>query len=131
MGRKGSKRIIYVDFESIESKSYRTLNSFEREIIDKMIEMNQPTKEKLSTYVEALIDLVKAALKDLSPKQREVINYSFGLDNYPYLTVRQTAETLGLSRQAVNQIKQRALTKLRKNTILNTDALDSIKKTQQ
>jgi RNA polymerase sigma factor (sigma-70 family) len=58
---------------------------------------------------EKLIPLVKAAMKDLEPMEKEVLNYRF----WHNLTLEQTGEKLGLSKQRIRQIEAQALRKLK------------------
>lgn len=57
---------------------------------------------------QKLIPLVKAAMKDLAPDEKEVLNYRF----WHNLTLEQTAEKLGISAARVRQIEAKALRKL-------------------
>ena len=51
-------------------------------------------------------------LPDLTPKQREVLRLRYGLQ----YTIDEIAKAKGISRQAVNQMVNKALYRIRKNT---------------
>ena len=69
------------------------------------------------SYVEAelLRENIKKLLSELAPKEQQVITLRFGLIDGNELTLSQIGERLGLSRERIRQIQQRALTKLRKH----------------
>lgn len=62
-------------------------------------------KESLSTDLDA-------ALKVLSPREREVLKMLFGIGQ-PEMTAEEVANNLDLTRERVRQIKERALRRLR------------------
>ena len=53
------------------------------------------------------------ALDRLNKRERAVLHARFGLDGHGPQTLSQIAHTLGLSRERVRQIQNRALTRLR------------------
>ena len=69
------------------------------------------------SYVEAelLRENIKKLLSELAPKEQQVITLRFGLIDGNELTLSQIGERLGLSRERIRQIQQRALKKLRKH----------------
>ncbi len=68
------------------------------------------------SYVEAelLRENIKKLLSELTPQEQEIITLRFGLIDGNELTLSQIGERLGLSRERIRQIQQRAMTKLRK-----------------
>ena len=68
-----------------------------------------------STVVEEL----GRALGKLSEKEAEVLKHMFGLAEYPQLTLAMTGEVLGVSAERVRQIKNNAIKKLSKNSVVN------------
>jgi RNA polymerase sigma factor (sigma-70 family) len=50
---------------------------------------------------------------ELNEREREVVRLLFGLDDGQHRTLQDTAELLGVCRERVRQIEQRALSKLR------------------
>lgn len=58
---------------------------------------------------------VHRALKELSPKERKIIEERIFSDNPP--TLREIGEKYGVSRERIRQIESQALTKLRQNLV--------------
>jgi len=63
---------------------------------------------------EALLSQIEAALGELAPKEREVMELRFGLGGGEAQTLQQIGARLGLSRERVRQIESRAKEKLRR-----------------
>lgn len=59
---------------------------------------------------------VQQALRELPDKEEFILRMRFGFDGQPPCTLRQIGERMGLSRERVRQIQQKALEKLRQNT---------------
>ncbi len=53
------------------------------------------------------------ALSLLSERERFIIERTFGLNNQPEMTLEEMGESLGLSRERVRQIREKAIRKLR------------------
>jgi len=77
--------------------------------------LQQQREEHYHEQVRALRRLIQANLADLSAKERLVVHLRFGLHQVvpEPLTLKQTGETLGLSKERARQIQNRALAKLR------------------
>jgi RNA polymerase primary sigma factor len=56
---------------------------------------------------------VKAILKTLKPRDREIITMLFGLEGKPQSTLKEVADTVGLTREMVRQIRGKSLEKLK------------------
>ncbi len=64
---------------------------------------------------ESFLSVLAAALSDLPPRERRVLELRFGLYDDQPKTLREIGQILGLSRERVRQIENRALTKLRRS----------------
>jgi len=56
---------------------------------------------------------VRRCIEKLGPRQRAILTHRFGLNDEPPMTLRETGEALGLSRERVRQIEFRALLTLK------------------
>jgi len=127
MGKPTRKRTYYVDFQDLESKNYDIMTSFEKEVVDKMIQMNQPQDLSMTERQEALYDMIDAAMAELTERQRQVIEYAFGLNGREKLSNAQIAVEMDISRQGAFNLKRRALDRLRKSTKLNEKVVKNLK----
>lgn len=75
---------------------------------------DQPVERML---LEGLQRTVERVLQVLEPREREVIVLRFGLDGKPAKTLKRTGEILGITRERVRQIQQRALVRIRSCSI--------------
>ena len=64
---------------------------------------------------DALKQDLRNAMKQLRENEREVLNLRFGLDQEKCLTLKQIGERIGVSRERVRQIQEKALEKLRQS----------------
>lgn len=58
------------------------------------------------------IELLKEYMKVLTPREREIINDRYGLNNQESYTQKSISKKLGISRSYVSRIEKRALTKI-------------------
>lgn len=65
-------------------------------------------------YSEAIENAIEFALLSLSERESQVVNRFFGLDR-EHETMAEIAEDLGLKRERVRQIRNRAIRRLKKN----------------
>ena len=126
MGKR--TKVYSVDFNSLERKAgnYKTLNFFEREIIDRMVSLGNPTAEELSPHQQAALDLVYSAMADLTPRQQDVIRLSFGLGNDGPMTEHQIADQLKISQPGVHKLKIRAIKSIQRKITLNSAVTKTI-----
>jgi RNA polymerase primary sigma factor len=64
---------------------------------------------------DALKKDLRNAMKQLRDNEREVLNLRFGLNQEKCLTLKQIGERIGVSRERVRQIQEKALEKLRQS----------------
>ena len=127
MARKA--KIYSVDFNALERKggSYKTLNPFEREIIDRMVALSNPAAATLSQHQLAALDLVYSAMEELTARQKEVLQMSFGLTDDGPMTEHQIAAQLRISQPSVHLLKTRAIRAIQKKVLLNSAVTKTIK----
>ncbi len=59
----------------------------------------------------------------LTPKEKEIIKYRYGLDDTDEITQKEIAKKLGISRSYVSRIEKRALTKMLKEFLKNNEEI--------
>ena len=57
--------------------------------------------------------LLAEALKNLKPREREILSMRFGLDGYEELTQKETSDKLNISQSYISRLEKRILDKLR------------------
>jgi RNA polymerase primary sigma factor len=72
---------------------------------------------------ESLVSEIKDELTSLGPREKEIIMYYFGLNGKSETSLEDIGDYLGLSKERVRQIRDRAISKLRRN--YNKKALTS------
>ena len=65
------------------------------------------------------IKLLYKYLDVLNPRERDIINSRYGLNNSSSLTQKKISKRLGISRSYVSRIEKRALTKLYREFLKN------------
>ena len=61
----------------------------------------------------ALVETLNHSLEILEPRERQIIRSYFGLGDFTPMTLEQIGEVLGLTRERVRQLRDRALQKIR------------------
>lgn len=97
------------------------------------ISLNKPLNQDNELYMESIFaqtgeytledtmvqqsvrDMLHTAMRDLADKEEKVLRLRFGFDDEPPCSLREIGDHLGLSRERVRQIQERALEKLRRN----------------
>jgi RNA polymerase primary sigma factor len=73
-------------------------------------------KESPAPDAEAVAALLAGEVRDLlatlTPRERKVVRFRFGLEGARPLTLQEVGRTLGVTRERVRQIEQEALRKL-------------------
>jgi RNA polymerase primary sigma factor len=65
------------------------------------------------TYDRALLDTVAEALGTLKEREAKILRLYFGLDGHEPMTLEEIGSLLGITRERVRQIKEKALLRLR------------------
>lgn len=64
--------------------------------------------------------LLRQALTQLSPRERQIINMRFGLDGCREQTQKEVAQTLGISQSYISRLEKRIMARLRKEILRQT-----------
>lgn len=75
-------------------------------------------------YLKDNIVLLKKYLNILTPREREIITYRYGLGKCEEKTQKEIAKSLGISRSYVSRIEKRATTKLLREFIKNKNYVE-------
>jgi RNA polymerase primary sigma factor len=81
-------------------------------LIDHLADTNRLLPDE-EAFEKALIECVQQSLLILKPREGRVLRMYFGLDGDEPMTLEVIGEVLGVTRERVRQIKDRALLKLR------------------
>jgi DNA-directed RNA polymerase sigma subunit (sigma70/sigma32) len=106
------------------------LKASEKEIIDKVIATQNQTGKtggSLTESQKAILDSVRLALEELTPKQHQVIDLIFGLTTKVPLSERDTAKKMGITHQSAHGLKDRAIKHLQRICQKNDSVLKSIR----
>ena len=71
-------------------------------------------------FSETLLETIEDVLLDLSERERKIIQLRFGLGGEAPMTLEETGRLLGITRERVRQIQERALQKLRQEERLSS-----------
>lgn len=72
---------------------------------------------------ESLVNEIKIGMRNLSPREREILSAYFGINGEDSHTLDEIGDKFGLTRERVRQIRERAIRRLRKS--FNRDNLKS------
>ena len=103
---KAPSRHISVDAPFVEGE--------DNSLLDVLINDDAPTTDR-SLVLESLHTEIKAALKGLNERERNVLEAFYGIDQ-PEMTLEEIGVKYGLTRERVRQIKEKAIRRLRANT---------------
>ena len=74
---------------------------------------NQNPGPDAETFENALNQCIEAVLKDLKEREAKILRLYFGLDSPEPMTLEEIGAQLGITRERVRQIKEKALSRLR------------------
>jgi RNA polymerase primary sigma factor len=81
-----------------------------------VLDNNDEPNPDLHLINESLQKEISRVINTLSEKERDVLKYYYGLDGGPAHTLEDISEKVGLTRERVRQIKEKALRRLRKSS---------------
>ncbi|MBL7778664.1 MAG: RNA polymerase sigma factor RpoD/SigA [Chitinophagales bacterium] len=85
-------------------------------LIDVLQNHNAEMADKKLDYFDSLKDETERTLASLTDREREVIKLFFGIGVEHPMTLEDIGEQLGITRERIRQIKDKAITKLRSQT---------------
>ena len=81
-------------------------------LLDYLPDKYSPGPEQ-KTYEHALGDTIEVALASLKEREAKILTLYFGLDDQEPMTLEEIGSVLGVTRERVRQIKEKALVRLR------------------
>ncbi|MFN5693573.1 MAG: RNA polymerase sigma factor RpoD/SigA [Bacteroidota bacterium] len=81
-----------------------------------VLDQNDEPNPDMPLLNESLQNEINRVISTLSDKERDVLKYYFGLDGNAAHTLEDISEKVGLTRERVRQIKEKALRRLRKSS---------------
>ena len=85
----------------------------EHRLIDYLPDNVNATPDE-QTFEKALTESIEQALSRLKPREARILRLYFGLDGEDALTLEEIGGQLGITRERVRQIKEKALSRIRK-----------------
>lgn len=75
--------------------------------------------------MEDAVDLIllRRAVKELPPREREIVYLRFGLEGYQELTQKEVAQKMGISQSYISRLEKRIMLKLRKEILKQTSCV--------
>ena len=67
--------------------------------------------------------ILRQAVKELPPREREIIYMRFGLAGYKELTQKEVAQIMGISQSYISRLEKRIMEKLRKELVRQTNCV--------
>ena len=64
--------------------------------------------------------LLRRAVQDLPPREREIVHMRFGLEGHQELTQKEVAQKLGISQSYISRLEKRIMLRLRKEILRQT-----------
>lgn len=77
-----------------------------------LVDSSQPAPDR-TLWKESLVSQVKDSLNTLDPRESQVIKFYFGIDRKEAMTLEEIGDRLGLTRERVRQIRNKAISRLR------------------
>ena len=81
-----------------------------------VLDNNDEPNPDMPLLNESLQNEINRVISTLSDKERDVLKYYFGLDGNPAHTLEDISDKVGLTRERVRQIKEKALRRVRKSS---------------
>ncbi len=69
------------------------------------------------------LHLLRQALAQLPPREKQIIHMRFGLDNSREMTQKEVAQVMGISQSYISRLEKRIMERLKKEMLLKTGCL--------
>ena len=69
------------------------------------------------------IQLLREAVGELPPREREIVQMRFGLDGIQELTQKEVAQKLGISQSYISRLEKKIMAKLRNQILKQTSCV--------
>jgi RNA polymerase primary sigma factor len=84
----------------------------DNKLLDYLADNVNPTPDE-QTFEKALTEAIEESLSSLKEREAKILRLYFGLDGEEPMTLEQIGSLLGITRERVRQIKEKALSRLR------------------
>ncbi|HTG53506.1 MAG TPA: RNA polymerase sigma factor RpoD/SigA [Gemmatimonadaceae bacterium] len=84
----------------------------DNKLLDYLPDDHNPTPDE-QTFEKALTEAIEESLSGLKEREAKILRLYFGLDGEEPMTLEQIGSLLGITRERVRQIKEKALSRLR------------------
>ena len=84
----------------------------DNKLLDYLADTVNPTPDE-QTFEKALTEAIEESLSSLKEREAKILRLYFGLDGEEPMTLEQIGSLLGITRERVRQIKEKALSRLR------------------
>ena len=84
----------------------------DNKLLDYLPDNLNPTPDEL-TFEKALTEAIEESLSSLKEREAKILRLYFGLDGQEPMTLEEIGSLLGITRERVRQIKEKALSRLR------------------
>ena len=80
-------------------------------------------EDVVSSALEDDVDLclLRQALRELPPREREIVLMRYGLEGYKELTQKEVAQKMGISQSYISRLEKRIMLRLRKEILRQTN----------
>ena len=80
-------------------------------------------EDLVSSALEDDVDLclLRQALKELPPREREIVLMRYGLEGYQELTQKEVAQKMGISQSYISRLEKRIMQRLKKEILRQTN----------
>ena len=80
-------------------------------------------EDVVSSALEDDVDLclLRQALRELPPREREIVLMRYGLEGYKELTQKEVAQKMGISQSYISRLEKRIMQRLRKEILRQTN----------